>query len=548
MRRRIDQISRITGGTPASQQTHTVSETTDSGGYTGNMSSASDPGLYRIASETADSGRYGGMFSASASESEITSSEHSQALRKPLLRATLQQAGEVCVTKRHLSEPIDSLRGSIITTESSASQGVGAVTSASLSDSSVEKPGSAGGNIVNQRGADGVPASVPGNTMQRGTVGVPVSASRNVIQLVQVTRGQTQVQGGKPTTSAPQAKVMYLVPAKLLSQGKAPLKAPVLNPMLKTRVQPQATQRNVKIFSTGAPIGAALTTVKRPYMGDPDVIIQGEDLMGSRESQYGAPMGSPLNLSCRESDSGSDISQALSVPLMSQSERNGTRFAGHLPRASHSDSEAATLVFTGTLPASQLAHAPSTGSQPSNQQGASSTITGPLPANQQRASSTITRSVLTNQEDSRTSPKEVWYPDSRGSPGNLKSCQSEARNLQSEAGNVTKETGSAQDDPDCYITSDSHSVDPAMHSVDLSVHSVDLSMHSVDPSSTGRASPEDNQTIHSALQERLVRNLPGNEPQRRQIIAIPVQMRADKIVVFCEDKLRMEWAYDSSCL
>ncbi len=490
------------------------------------------------------------MFSASASESEITSSEHSHAMRKPLLRATLQQAGDLCATKRHLSEPIDSLRGSIITTESSTSQGVGAVTSASLSDSSAETARSAGGNIVKQKGSDGVPASMPGNAMQRGTVGIPVSAPGNVIQLVQVTRGQTQVQHGKATTSAPQAKVMYLVPAKLLSQGKAPLKAPVLNPMLKTtaqpQAQPQATQRNVKIFSTGAPIGAAQTATKRPYMGDPDVIIQGEHLMGSRESQGGDPMGSPLNLSCRESDSGSDISQALSVPLS----RNGRDFAGNRnpTRASHSDSEAATLVFTGTQPTSQLAHAPVTGTLPTNQQRPSSTITGSRPTNEQRASSTIVGSVFANQEDSRTSPREVWYTDRRGSPGNLQSRQSEASNLQSEAGNVTKETGSAQDDPDCYITSDSHSVDPAMHSVDLSVHSVDLSMHSVDPSSTGRASPGDNQTIHLALQERLVRNLPGNEPQRRQIIAIPVQMRADKIVVFCEDKLRMEWAYDSSCL
>lgn len=35
-------------------------------------------------------------------------------------------------------------------------------------------------------------------------------------------------------------------------------------------------------------------------------------------------------------------------------------------------------------------------------------------------------------------------------------------------------------------------------------------------------------------------------PNFKQIIALPVKMMSDKIVVFYEDKLVMEWAYDNN--
>ncbi len=492
VRRRIDQISRITGGTPPVDRTHIVSE------------------------ETTDSSRH--MSNITASESEITSSELSQG-----------GAVSVCLTQRHLSEPIESLRVSTITTESSTSHGAGSLTSASLSGSSVDYTRPSGGNIVKQRGTDRVSVvSAPGN-------------------IILVKSGQLPLQGIKSTTSEPGAKVMYLVPAKLVRQrseekrvdiargsegGFVPpdpneSQKSVLNPAVITATQPHASQRNVQIFSTAVPMGTTHSTRERPYMGDPDVIIQGEELPDSRE---GVPMGSPLNLSCKGSDSGSDISQALSVPLTSNNNRNNRELAGNLHRASHSDSEAASLVFTGNVPTIE------------QMQIASSTAPG-----------TDQQSV----DNVEKSDKEVWYPQGhpRGYPmyfrehstTKLELPKTHVINSQTEAGNsqsgnkAITDLGNPQDDPDCYITSESQSVDPTADSIDLSTHSVE-------PSSTGQISGGQGPSLHSVLQERLVRNLPGNEPKRRQIIAIPVQMKEDKIVVFCEDKLRMEWAYDSSLL
>ncbi len=491
VRRRIDQISRITG-TPPADRTHIVSE------------------------ETTDSSRH--MSNITASESEITSSE-------------LPQGGavSVCLTQRHLSEPIESLRVSTITTESSTSHGAGTLTSASLSDSSVDYTRPAGGNIVKQRGTDRVSAvSAPGN-------------------IILVKSGQLPLQGMKSTSSEPGSKVMYLVPAKLVTQrprekGVALARGPdggfvppdpneseksAHNPLAITTTQPHTSQRNVQIFTTGAPLGTTHSPRERPYMGDPDVIIQGEELPDSRD---GIPMSSPINLSCKGSDSGSDISQALSVPLMPNDNRNNRELAGNLHRASHSDSEAASLVFTGNVPTIE------------QMQIASSTNPG------------IDQQSMENVEKS---DKDVWYPQGhpRGYPmyfrerstTKLEPPKTHVINSQTEAGNsqsgteAITDSGNPQDDPDCYITSESQSVAPT-------VDSIDLSTHSVEPSSTEQISGGQGPSLHSVLQERLVRNLPGNEPKRRQIIAIPVQMKEDKIVVFCEDKLRMEWAYDSSLL
>ena len=63
--------------------------------------------------------------------------------------------------------------------------------------------------------------------------------------------------------------------------------------------------------------------------------------------------------------------------------------------------------------------------------------------------------------------------------------------------------------------------------------------------STSTMTDDSNDSNKTDKDQRLNEDLSKGQ-NFKQIIALPVKMMADKIVVFYEDKLLMEWTYDSA--